>query len=153
MTMSDQQTQPEPLLDSEELVAIVEELLDALLYNAGFEAEEVAMRPSAGTGPLTGTIAINSDPVAKLIVATDYRACSALAHCWGLVEGDVPTEQDARDALGELANLIGGQVKTAFEEETWVGIPEVADGEPGTAAEVAEVFHPLGRFGLQFFTA
>ena len=66
-----------------------------------------------------------------------------------LVGPDGATFEDARDALGELTNLVGGTVKTVLSEESFVGIPEVTVGT-NNASRPVHIDHGLGRFAVQF---
>lgn len=154
--MTDQAATPDAptgtIIDPTELEAIVVELLDALVTNAGMDLE-ATIPPETGIDPtpLTGTILVHADTEAKLVIETDAQACARLARCWGLIGPDGATIEDATDALGELCNLVGATVKTVFDEESHVGIPEVTDGiGPGWEAEETTVRHPTGVFVARF---
>ncbi len=142
----------ESLVDPMELEAIVVEVLDALVINAGMDVDTpIPNEPGVDASPLHGTILVHADTRAELVIETDAQACAKLARCWGLIGDEGATEQDALDALGELCNIVGATAKTVFEEESHVGIPEVADG-PAPAWDVAAVpvFHVTGRFTVWF---
>jgi hypothetical protein len=153
--MSDQVTAP--LLDTEELIAIVTELLDALMMNANTDIDpSIGMTGGSGNhNAFTGTVTINNgDSPGRLTIDTDQSTCETLARCWGLVGPEGPTHDDALDALAEFVNVVGGTVKSAFEEETFVGIPEVSEGIGELPAmDPAEVFHALGQFHVRFALA
>jgi len=142
----------ETLIDEAELEAIVTEVLDALVMNAGLDLGE-PFPPEHGLekAPIHGTIVVHADTEACLVIESDTVACAALARCWGLVGPGGATLPDAQDALGELCNLIGATVKTVFDEESYVGIPEVADGRASTQGpEPIEVLHSTGVFAARF---
>lgn len=150
--MTDQQALAAPLLDEEEIIAVVTELLDMLAMNAGIDLDPGP--PPSGGSPLTATTTINAQDgvgtTGRLTIETDSTACGALAACWGLVGPDGATMQDAKDALGELTNLVGGTIKTVLAEESFVGIPEVAEGTSQAVCRPVPVDHGLGRFVVQF---
>ncbi len=148
--MTDQATAP--LLDEMELEAIVGEVLDALLFGAGLDPD-APVPPETGLdlAPLTGSIAINADAQAKLVIESDTHACATLARCWGLIGDDGATITDAKDALGELCNLIGATAKTVFEEESFVGIPEVIEDKgPEWDIPALNVHHVMGTFRIRY---
>lgn len=149
--MSDQAVSQEPLIDPMELEAIIAEVLDALVMNAGMDLD-APIPPVAGVEAtaVTGKIVVHADSEARLTIDSDAQACAKLASCWGLIGPDGATTQDALDALGELCNLVGATVKTVFDEESHVGIPETAEGSSDWQAEEVTVFHATGSFTARF---
>lgn len=147
-----EQALTEPLIDSEELEAIIREVLDALVVNAGMDPEgPLPPEPGVDPGPMHGIIPVEASTEARLVIECDTRVCAGLARCWGLIGPDGASLDDARDALGELCNLVGATVKTVFAEESSVGIPDVIQGPaPAWDPEVVEVLHGAGRFVAQF---
>ncbi len=154
--MTDQAVTPDattgPLIDPMELEAIFVEVLDALVMNAGMDLEApIPPEPGIEATPITGTIIVHADTEAKLVVDTDAQTCARLARFWGLIGPDGATKEDTCDALGELCNLVGATVKTVFDEESHVGIPEVSDGTgPVWESEEATVHHSTGVFVARF---
>ncbi len=154
--MTDQAVTPEaptgPIIDPMELEAIFVEVLDALVMNAGGNLDApIPPEPGVDATPMTGTIVVHADTEAKLVVDTDAQTCARLARFWGLVGPDGATREDASDALGELCNLVGATVKTVFDEESHVGIPEVSDGiGPAWESDEATIHHPTGVFVARF---
>ncbi|MEM9563894.1 MAG: chemotaxis protein CheX [Actinomycetota bacterium] len=142
----------EPLIDPMELEAIIVEVLDALVMNAGMDLDTpIPDEPGVDASPIHGTIVVHADTEAMLVIETDAQVCAKLARCWGLIGDDGATTQDATDALGELCNLVGATVKTVFEEESHVGIPEVVNGPaPAWDVEDVPVFHATGQFTARF---
>ena len=142
----------DPLIDPTELEAIVVEILDVLVINAGMDPDApLAPEPGIEPGPLHGRIEVHAGTVAFLVIESDTRSCATLARCWGLSGPDGTTPEDAADALGELCNLVGATVKTVFDEESHVGIPEVVRGPaPGGAPHPVEIVHTTGRFAARF---
>lgn len=137
-----------PLIDPIELEAIFAEILDALVMNAGMDLDApIPPEPGVDAEPLTGTIPIHAGVEAQMVVDTDAQACARLARCWGLIGPEGATNEDAADALGELCNLVGATVKSVFDEESYVGIPEVRTGTGAVwPSQEATIRHPTGVF-------
>ncbi len=150
--MTDQALSHGPLIDPMELEAIISEVLDALVMNAGIDLEApIPPEPGVEATPLHGKIVIHADTEALLVVDADAQACAKLARCWGLIGPDGASQEDASDALGELCNLVGATVKTVFDEESHVGIPEVGEGQaPAWDVDEVTVFHATGQFTARF---
>ena len=49
---------------------------------------------------------------------------------------DEVTEEDVTDAVGELVNVLGGNVKSLLVEGSVLGLPEVTDGDLGDSTRV-----------------
>lgn len=154
--MTDQAVTPDaptgPIIDPMELEAIFVEVLDALVMNAGMDLDApIPSEPGVDATPITGTIVVHADIEAKLVVDTDTQTCARLARFWGLIGPDGATKEDTWDALGELCNLVGATVKTVFDEESHVGIPEVSDGTgPVWESDEATIHHATGVFVARF---
>ena len=140
------------LIDPGELEAIVVEILDALVINAGMDPDvPLAPEPGIEPTPAHGRIEVHAGTEAQLVIESDMRACATMARCWSLSGPDGVTAEDAADALGELCNLVGATVKTVFDEESHVGIPEVIPGlAPDEGPDPVEIVHATGRFTARF---
>ncbi len=61
------------------------------------------------------------------------------------VDQDTLTESEVRDALGELTNMIGGNVKSLLPGPSSLSLPEVAHGfDPGTNTPGSSAVHQVG---------
>ena len=139
----------ETLIDEAELEAIVTEVLDALVMNAGLDLGE-PFPPEHGLekAPIHGTIVVHADTEACLVIESDTVACAALARCWGLVGPGGATLPDAQDALGELCNLIGATVKTVFDERFPDAYADEGQGDGPVFDEVLRWFQSGGEVEL-----
>ena len=111
-----------------ELVEITERVWDSL-----FDVPLVARDPSEPlgrtsgraisgcvhiTGAWDGAVTLHcSEKLAKLVTGAMFE-----------MEPDEAGEDDVRDALGELANMVGGNVKALLPEPCRISLPAVADG-------------------------
>ncbi|WP_380164607.1 chemotaxis protein CheX [Jannaschia sp. R86511] len=76
-------------------------------------------------GVVVGTILIHGPHAGRINVSLPAQAASAAAaRMLDMAPGDV-VEADVHDATGELANMIGGNVKAMLEGEHHLGLPSV----------------------------
>ena len=100
-----------------------------------------------------GEITIIGDEPATLTIRTDLHTCGRLAIGWSLVGPEGASREDALDAMGEFANVVGGSVKFCFESESHLGLPEVeildeASDVPDLVNPVV-ILHQIGRIEIQ----
>lgn len=104
--------------------------LELDLYHQPTETDE---RPHTAvleaTGGWTGHLVVR---------ATESFAVAVAAKMFGMPRPEVDTE-DAADAVGELANVVGGNLKSLLgEDEVDLGLPQVGEDVPdGVGTELA----------------
>ncbi len=93
------------------------------------------------TGEWTGAVALlTSDTLA-------HRAASIMFE----IESDAVTEADLRDAIGELANMVGGSLKAVVPGPSALTLPTVAEGSdytlevPRTLRRTRVAFESVGE--------
>ena len=70
------------------------------------------------TGAWEGAVTVHcSESLAKMLTAAMF-----------MVDADDTTPEEVSDALGELANMVGGNVKALLPEPCRISLPAVADG-------------------------
>jgi chemotaxis protein CheX len=109
-----------------EVVELVESVWSTVL---GWEAFP-ACAPIANDGDeaLTGCVAITGAWTGNVLLHCEAaHARAAAAQMFGLQDGEVPLEL-VRDALGELTNIVGGNLKALFGGRCYLGLPSVTDG-------------------------
>jgi hypothetical protein len=85
-------------------------------------------------GPWTG----------RASVETSSATAAALTRALLRIPGAAKvTDDDVVDALGELANVVGGNIKALLPEQETLGLPRVAGALPDDDAE-----HPVQRLAL-----
>lgn len=86
------------------------------------------VEPAADEADLTMTAVVVLD--GEVAGAVRVGCGSALAHriAAAMFAADDPCPEDVRDALGEVANMIAGNLKTALPAPTHMGLPIVAVG-------------------------
>lgn len=117
-----------PLL-SDDVAAIVQEVWSSMLGLdiAPTEGDDIVTGPAiAGSVSVTGAsdclIAVEMETAtAKLVGSTMFM----------MAIDEIPMN-DVTDAVGELTNMIGGNIKSLLPEPSALSLPVVAQGEPPT---------------------
>lgn len=112
----------------EELIEITERVWDSLfevpleVRGPGDATPRASGRAISGcvqiTGAWEGAVTLHcSEQLARLVTGAMFEIDPADA-----------SDDDVRDALGELANMVGGNVKALLPEPCRISLPAVADG-------------------------
>jgi chemotaxis protein CheY-P-specific phosphatase CheC len=131
------------MLESHDLRGLVEDIWSSL-----FEV------PLDRDAPLpedvvTAFVDISGGWSGRVLVATTTEGALALASHMLHVPESVVEEADLADAIGELANIVGGSVKSCVDGQCALSLPNVSRYSPGAPAQDAlEVLatwntHPL----------
>jgi chemotaxis protein CheX len=141
------------------LLADLEDSLTALLGDVwgSLLGEDAALEPAEhepAPGSWVGRVHIDGAWRGTVAVALGPAAARALAEAL-LADPDeratsAPGEDDVRDAVGELANVVGGNVKALLEEPHRLSLPEAGPGladPPGHGVALRRSFrwgpHPI----------
>lgn len=118
-------------------------------------AETVAVA-TAAPGQLTGTIQITGAFRGVVILSVPRAVAAAAAAVMFALEASAIGEDEERDALGELTNMIGGHVKSMVPGPSQLALPAVVPGPTpglplGNLQLLAESFltAPSGTFTVQ----
>lgn len=112
-----------------------------------------ASRPQAGS--LTSTVQFAGDWKGAVLLQCDARP--ALEMATRLLPGPAPSKVDenVRDALGELANMIGGNLKSVLPPGVALSMPSVVDGSDyalhlcgGNASKTLPFASEVGDFSV-----
>lgn len=103
--------------------------------------------PNSDSAPLVelqASIRIDGDRSGVVRIGMPQTLARSAAAAMLACSPDDASEEDVSDALGELANMIGGSLKSLFPTGSQLGLPQVGmvgtDAEPGTA-EPAHIDH------------
>lgn len=95
---------------------------------------------------LVGCVQVTGDwDLATLVYVPEELAINVAATMFGIQESEL-SPADVRDALGEIANMIGGNIKGMLPGETRLSLPTISEGRdfrigvPG-AAVIASLTH------------
>ena len=125
---------PSPAVSVEDVVAVTQEVWSALL------GLELAPDPAAAAVPspsITGCVQITGEwEGAVLLCCSEQFARTATE---AMFMTDEVTDDDIIDAVGELTNMVGGNIKSLLPGPSQLSVPSVASGEkytvhvPGTS--------------------
>lgn len=121
-----------PIVGVDDVVAVTQEVWSALL---GLDLVPDATLPPASS-TVTGCVQITGswDGAVLLTVSTAFARQATET----MFASDDVTEDDVIDAVGELTNMVGGNVKSLLPAPSQLSVPSVASGErytvhlPGT---------------------
>ena len=130
----------EPYDASDDLRFVVEEVWAALL------GDEVLLPPAeaAEESPTwSGAVAVTGEWQGCVTVELGaYAARELTAQMLALPTGESPVDADIADAVGELVNMVGGNVKALMPGPSALSLPLVAAGRaayPSDAVELARL--------------
>lgn len=125
----------------DELRSIMDAIWQSLL-GSGLTAAE---GPGEGPRPrVVGRVEITGGWEGVVTIDCDAElAADVAAAMFGLEDGDAAPDE-IRDALGELANMAGGNIKSLLPAPSQLGLPTVShDIEPATVPDDAEPLHSV----------
>ncbi|HSR08462.1 MAG TPA: chemotaxis protein CheX [Bryobacteraceae bacterium] len=108
-----------------EIARIVEDVFRTMLR---LEAGLTSMLEPAGPGALTAAVQFVGEwKGAVLLQCTTWQACQLASR---LMPGLQPTrvDEDVRDALGEITNMVGGNLKPMLPPGVALSMPSVVEG-------------------------
>lgn len=77
-------------------------------------------------GAVRAEVTLSGDWAGRVLLACDPATAASLARTMlGARDGDPVPDEDVRDAVGELANVVGGNVKGMLPGTTALGLPRV----------------------------
>lgn len=128
----------------------VEELV-GLVWGSVLGTDIVPCAPiEDSVGFLASSVVLIGDWPGVVSVAAETKLAEALAMHLFDVDADEVTELDRRDALGELTNMTGGNLKALLPGSSHLGLPVVADGAPGLSAQPGSKEWSFLADGLRF---
>ncbi|HET9772487.1 MAG TPA: chemotaxis protein CheX [Acidimicrobiia bacterium] len=84
--------------------------------------------PAGGSRTFTGCVQITGAWEGAVTVHCSEALAKALTAAMFMVDPADTTAEEVTDALGELANMVGGNVKALLPEPCRISLPAVADG-------------------------
>lgn len=139
--MSDLSTTDTAVLpfDAEQLSMIISEVLAVYGESGPVDVSGLGAAEHYGA-----RVVLNGHSQVEVIVAAPAPAAGALSTTYF---GEVTSTSDLSDAMGELANVVGGAIKPFFEGTWVIGIPEIdnLDLQTTVAPTVAAAFFAGGQ--------
>src|ERR1700709_458132 len=112
-------------IDAGTLSALATDIWSSML---GIELEPASgVIELSGERTLTGCVQITGGWAGAVTIRSATAAAARFAAVMFGCEADSLSDEEVRDALGELTNMMAGSVKGMVPEECQLGIPAVAD--------------------------
>ena len=128
-------------VSSDEVWSIVTEVWESMLGEPVIRADHAFNLDEA----FTGAVRIHGDCEGLVSFTCPEPAAREIARVMLALEaGAVLTEDDIEDAIGEVANVVGGQVKSLCAGDNRLGLPDVTRGMVLPQAQ------PCCRVGLEW---
>ncbi|GAA2976291.1 chemotaxis protein CheX [Actinokineospora diospyrosa] len=109
-----------------DLDMIAEQVWSAFL-NGDNEEETIFAAPDTGAHTdLAASVAMVGAYEGHLVVSCSHKASRDVASVLFAMEPDEVTPDDVGDALGELANVLGGNVKSVLPSPSQLSLPRVS---------------------------
>lgn len=132
----------------DDLDAVVAAVWESL---TGAPAVPTATAPPLTRDAVVATLTISGpDPVRVRVTVPDHAAGPLAAALLGTPDGQEPTAADVDDAVGEIANIVAGNVKALLPEPSTLSLPRVsalsAENNPEPDTLLAAYVSPFGVF-------
>lgn len=96
--------------------------------------------PFDATGVWSSSVTVSGGWAGVVTVELDEGVAQQLsARMLAIPEGEPVTDGDIADAVGELVNMVGGNVKSLMPGPSVLSLPSVAAGRAAFASDVVEV--------------
>lgn len=131
------------LLTSDLIVSVAEEVFTALVDGEEGMLYEWIGEPVPLIDPLVAWVDLAGDWVGRAVLLTERSTADDLSRALLRMGADEElTHDDLIDAFGEVANVVGGNIKSVVATHGNLSLPQVATVEPAApgAALLAEVF-------------
>jgi chemotaxis protein CheX len=118
-----------PAVTADQVVEIARDVWSSFL---GMELEPVPddLAPTGAT--VTGCVHVSGEWNGSVFLQCSAEHATAAAEAMFMAEPGSLGEDEVGDALGELTNMVGGNVKSLLPEPSRLSIPSVARGESYT---------------------
>lgn len=93
-----------------------------------------------GTELITASVSVAGAWIGHIVVETSAAAASSIAAAMLALQPEELTDADVTDAMGEIANVVGGNVKSSVPDPSTLSLPLVVRGGGGALSwpETAE---------------
>ncbi|WP_432978824.1 chemotaxis protein CheX [Dactylosporangium sp. CA-233914] len=130
----------------EDLKVIAEQVWSSYLDLDG-ASPLIALPAEKPETDVTASVSVTGAWRGHVLVSCSEPAAKNVAAALLGIEFDDVAEEDVADALGELANIIGGNVKSLLPEPCALSLPHVhVDGAAGRYPSVTEICHLEGSW-------
>lgn len=125
------------LIAGEDVYAIAEELFSAMVDGEAGTVQPWYGQVPAWRDPVVAWVDLHGDWAGRASVTTERRTADDLARALlQMAPSEVVGDDDLHDAFGEVANVVGGNVKSLLPTHGTLGLPHVAAVDPGLPGSV-----------------
>lgn len=125
------------------LVPIVDDVFTAMVTGEPGTVWEVGPGTFTFTNPIHSWVGVTGGITGRALLTTEHSTADEIARALLHLDADKElSEEDFEDAVGELANVVGGNVKSLLPDKGTMTLPTVSTELPATEAEpfhVAEI--------------
>jgi hypothetical protein len=122
----------------QQVAEIAQEVFAAMVDHAPGLLRPWPVGPSEVADPLYAWVDLGTVPASRLQLTTDADTARALTRALlAIGEAEPVSEDDVADAFGEIANVLGGNIKALLPEHVGLTLPEVSRARPSGQAAVA----------------
>ena len=116
-------------LSSDDVAQIVQEVFSSML---GLDIEPAEIEIENAGAAVAGSVGVSGATDCLISMEMQEEAARAVAGAmFGLEAPDV-SDDDIADAVGELTNMVGGNIKSLLPEPSTLSLPVVAQGKSPT---------------------
>jgi len=114
-----------------EVAEIAQEIFAAMIDRKPGLLTSWPAGPSRVADPLYAWVDLGTAPASRVALTTDVATAQALARAFLTVgEAEPVSADDVVDAFGEIANVLGGNIKALLPEHVGLTLPEVSRALP-----------------------
>jgi chemotaxis protein CheX len=117
---------------AEQITEIAQEVWESFLGLTLLPHPLGADAPAITGRHMTGCVAVSGEWNGSVFLACDGDLAAAAAEAMFAAEPGSLSSDEVSDALGELTNMIGGNIKSLLPAPSRLSVPSVAEGESYT---------------------
>lgn len=110
----------------DELTTIAADVWEAFLAGDGVTSHEGTRAPVDGEGVVHASVGVHGGWIGQVVLEVSAIGAADLAR--RMLGSDDVAAADVTDVVGELVNVVGGNVKSLVSSDTTLGLPMVVEG-------------------------
>lgn len=127
-------------LTQELLAQVVDEVLETFVGSLSDEPQ-----PADAVLPVTAFVQITGAWTGTVLVSCSTELAAAVTGAMLALPAEEVAQEDISDAVGEVANMVGGSVKSLIAEPAELSLPTVIFGAQGASVPGTELLQQIER--------
>jgi chemotaxis protein CheX len=115
-----------------QISSIAQEVWESLLGMSLLPHPLGAAAPAPQGRSMTGCVHVHGEWNGSVFLQCDLAVATAVAEVMFAAESGTLSDDEISDALGELTNMVGGNIKSLLPAPSRLSVPTIAVGEPGS---------------------